>query len=453
MMMMQQLIPAAIALIERTMQMWPASTIISASHTTWTYFTSTQAATVGSNILFLVPVAVVLIGLVGLFVTARGVLLVGCFAFAFAAMADWVYSWGYLYYHLLGFSSVLVSLAAFHVYMVGGDITSEIIWLYRTLDYIGFDGGMHQYYSTRLENRQRERRARRYREMPVPPTPSPEEVAERAAKFRRLQDRCERARILAFPAAVEGEGAQNNNAAVVLARPPVNANSIAEPDFEPENIEGRNAAQRDLDMRSARYLLQWLARETQESEGFVVPVKWSQSKRTGEIECYNGYAQAVSVGFLFLFFVYICFETSILIVIKNRPTPEDFFVNSDTLVIGSVSVMQPDEIQPALQLIQTALDYVKFYDTSAFRTVEREIGNLRSHSQFRRAVAVNCEFKRYPPEFRNDSSLNFDVDNPRWVEDQSGKKNKFVEKDRELINLLTVSGMSEWPCSSTCLHF
>lgn len=328
--MMEQLIPAATALVERIMEMWPAPAVISASHTTWTYFTSTQAAVAGFNFLFLVPIAVVLIGLVGLFVTGRGVLLAACFAFAFAAIADWTYSWGYLYYHLLGFSSVSVSLAALHVYMVGGDITSEIVWLYRVLDYIGFDGGMHQYSSTRLENRQRQRRARRYQQIPVPPALLPEEVAERAAQFRRLQDRCERARILAFPlapapapapapgpgpapdpapaaaaaAAVEGEGAQNNNAAVVLARAPVNANAIAEPDFEPENIEGRNARQLDLDMRSARYLLQWLAREIQESEGFVVPVKWSQSKRTGEIECYNGYAQAVSVGF-FPSFVYL----------------------------------------------------------------------------------------------------------------------------------------------------
>lgn len=116
--------------------------------------------------------------------------------------------------------------------------------------------------------------------------------------------------------------------------------------------------------------------------------------------------------------------------------------------------MQPTEIQPALQLIQTALDYVKFYDTSAFQAVGQEIGNLPSHSQFRRAVAVNCEFKRYPPEFRKDSSLNFDVDNPHWVEGQSRRRSKFVEKDRELISLLTISGMSEWSdCFSTCLPF
>lgn len=99
--------------------------------------------------------------------------------------------------------------------------------------------------------------------------------------------------------------------------------------------------------------------------------------------------------------------------------------------------MQPAEIQPALHLINTALDYIKFYDTSAFEVVET--GNLQSHSEFRRAVSVKCEFKRYPAEFKRDSTLNLDVDDPNWVEDP--RKNKYVEKDRELVSLLTVSGM------------
>lgn len=139
--------------------------------------------------------------------------------------------------------------------------------------------------------------------------------------------------------------------------------------------------------------------------------------------------------------MYICFK--ILTETKNRPVPQDFFASSDALVIGSVSVLQPTEIRSALRLINTALDYIRFYDTTAFDIGGRE--NLQSHSQFRRAVAVNCEFKRYPAEFRHDSAMNFDVDNPHW-NNQEGpgkhqKHKKYVEKDRELVSLLTVSGM------------
>lgn len=125
------------------------------------------------------------------------------------------------------------------------------------------------------------------------------------------------------------------------------------------------------------------------------------------------------------------------------------------MIIGSVSVLQPTEIQPALQIINTALDYIKFYDTSAFEVDGQE--NLQSHSQFRRAVAVKCEFKRYPAEFRHDSALNLDVDNPHWVEGESRpgrakRENNFVGRDRELVSLLTVSGMFDWlDCSNTRL--
>lgn len=109
-----------------------------------------------------------------------------------------------------------------------------------------------------------------------------------------------------------------------------------------------------------------------------------------------------------------------------------------------------------MYLIDTALDYIKFYDTTKF-----EIGgieNLRTHSQFRRTVAVKCEFKRFPAEFRHDSERNLDVDNWNGVDDRelegeterlSNKKAKkgrrrpeniYVEKDRELVSLLTISG-------------
>lgn len=154
---------------------------------------------------------------------------------------------------------------------------------------------------------------------------------------------------------------------------------------------------------------------------------------------------------------------------KNRPVEKEFFANSDDLIIGSVSVTTPVEIQPAMLLINTALDYVKFYDSSKFENEGQE--TLKSHTQFRRAVAVKCEFKRYPAEYRHDSQQRLDVDNPNWVDDREHEeepgrleegmaengnersKGVYVQRDRELVSLLTVSGMfvirlSECSCGS-----
>lgn len=285
--------------LKTAMGVWPYTT--SAFHTIYAYFTSAQAITAGLNILVLVPIVIALIGCIRLFATGRGVLLTSCYYFTFAGV-DWFYSWGLLYYHLLGLSFTVVLLAALHVYIIEGEIGSEILWLYRALDYIGIDGGLHQYSSSRLQDKQRIRRARRYQQRPVPPAPSPAEIEAQAARFRQLQDRCERARILAYPlrpvvpARADAVGLENAvEPGEVLAIAPVNANSLAEPGYGPENTEGRTAQQIDLDKRSGRYLLQWLAREIQESEGFVVPVRWSQCKKTGEITCDNGYTQGVSI--------------------------------------------------------------------------------------------------------------------------------------------------------------
>lgn len=279
------------------MEMWPK--ITSAFQPIWAYLTSTQIITAGFNLMILVPIAVILIGCMRLFATGRGVLLISCLVFATAGMVDWFHSLGSLYYYLLGFSFTLVLLAAFHVYMVEGDINSEILWLYQGIGYIGSDSGLHRYSSNRLRIRQRINRERRYQQRPIPPTPSAAEVEEKAARLRQLQGRCERSRILAHPLRLIGPGGEAGITVPVeaLARTPVNANSFAEPEYEPENIERHTIRQVDLGKRSGRYLLQWLAREIQESEGFIVPVRWSQCKRTGEITCYNGYAQVVSVNF------------------------------------------------------------------------------------------------------------------------------------------------------------
>lgn len=113
-------------------------------------------------------------------------------------------------------------------------------------------------------------------------------------------------------------------------------------------------------------------------------------------------------------------------------------------MIGSVSVLRPDDIRPALRLINTALDYIEFYKTTGF--VSSSGSRLASHRQFRRAVAVKCEFKRYPAEFERGSARTLDVDDLNWKEtpglnESPGVQSKYVEKDRELVSLLTVSGM------------
>lgn len=297
---MEQLIMAAIKpfpSVESVMEMWPK--ITSAFQPIRAYLTSTQVITAGFNLMILIPIAAILIGFMRLFTTGRRVLLTSCLVFAIAGVVDWFHSWGSLSYYLLGFSFTLVLLVTFHVYMVEGDISSEILWLYQGIGYIGFDSGLHRYSSNRLRNRQRINRARRYQQRPVSPAPSAAEVEEKAARFRQLQSRCERSRILAHPLRLIGrEGEANIILPVeVLTRAPVNANGLTESEYEPENTERHTPRQIDLGKRSGRYLLQWLAREIQESEGFIVPVRWSQCKKTGEITCYNGYNQVVSVKF------------------------------------------------------------------------------------------------------------------------------------------------------------
>lgn len=110
------------------------------------------------------------------------------------------------------------------------------------------------------------------------------------------------------------------------------------------------------------------------------------------------------------------------------------------MIIGSVSVTAPSQIEPALSLIETALDHIRFYDINNFPGHEDERLHP-SHTQFRRAVAVSCEMKQYAPEYVRGKVGILNIDDPKWSNDQGEVNVEYVEKDRELVSLLTVSGM------------
>lgn len=258
----------------------------------WRWITSIQTITTTRDLLGLVMAAVGLFVSLGVFEAGRKILLALGLFFAVTATVDWANSPSNFHYQVLGFGYTIVLLAALHTFIVEGDISFEIRLVFRALEIIGWDGGLSQYTSDRLEQRQRTRRRMKYERRAVA-TQSPEEAEEQAARFKRLVDRCEKARILAYPLDEEGEPEREEGPGTtneIIAE----TNTLQEADYLPENTATNTFRDSDLDMRSARYLLQWLAREIHESEGFVVPVKWSQHKKTGKIDCYNGYNHMVS---------------------------------------------------------------------------------------------------------------------------------------------------------------
>lgn len=134
--------------------------------------------------------------------------------------------------------------------------------------------------------------------------------------------------------------------------------------------------------------------------------------------------------------VLICFR-GVLTPVQNVPV--DYFSNPDDLIIGSVSVTEPSQIEPALSLVETALDHIRFYDINF---PGREDERLHpTHTQFRRAVAVSCEMRQYAPEYVKGNVGILDVDDPKWSNAREEVNVEYVEKDRELVSLLTVSGM------------
>lgn len=130
----------------------------------------------------------------------------------------------------------------------------------------------------------------------------------------------------------------------------------------------------------------------------------------------------------------------VLTPVQNVPV--DYFSNPDDLIIGSVSVTEPSQIAPALSLIETALDHIRFYDINNFPGHKDERLHP-THTQFRRAVAVSCKMKQYAPEYVKGKIGILDVDDidPKWSNAREEVNVKYVEKDRELVSLLTVSGM------------
>lgn len=275
-------------------------------HSVWRFMGSVQLVTAAIHILILAAISAGLILSLGFFPTSRPVVQVLCMLFGIAAATNYIFSWGNLYYDLMCFGFCMALLGTLQTYLIQGDQSSEVWLIYRIFDFIGWDGGLYKYSSSILESRQRRRRNKKY-EQRIVYAQTPEEVAEEAAQFKRLTERCEKARILAYHLypVVEAPGRNPENArrantagqiaTVVSASGRKNTttpNSFLEPDYEPEP-RADTFRDSDLNKRSARGLLQWLAREINESEGFVVPVKWTQDKKTGKIECHNGYNHMV----------------------------------------------------------------------------------------------------------------------------------------------------------------
>lgn len=55
-----------------------------------------------------------------------------------------------------------------------------------------------------------------------------------------------------------------------------------------------------------------------------------------------------------------------------------------------VSVERPENIAPAVSLIRSTLRRISFYDKYPAREISR--------NQFKNSVAIDCEFRQYPPE-------------------------------------------------------
>lgn len=117
--------------------------------------------------------------------------------------------------------------------------------------------------SSRLKAQQRANRRAKYQRQNEAVGEGTEE--RDAQFFARLDARCDRA------SAWEFEG----------------------PPYRPgETVEGVSR-EIDFNKRCGREIFRWLVREIKESEGFVVPVKWSKDKKTGGINCHNGYTNKV----------------------------------------------------------------------------------------------------------------------------------------------------------------
>jgi hypothetical protein len=115
--------------------------------------------------------------------------------------------------------------------------------------------------------------------------------------------------------------------------------------------------------------------------------------------------------------------------------------NHEDLVIGSVSVLETGGVEPALALVNIAIRKLKFHSTNYMKGHE-----LWSRQRYRGAVAIHCEYTQFPPEFRRSAFKRLDVDVGKWQDEvvqnmiTGQMESAFVEKDRELINLLTITG-------------
>ncbi|KAG0131905.1 hypothetical protein HOY82DRAFT_539114 [Tuber indicum] len=259
------------------------------------------------------------------------------------------------------------------------------LWFWRTRG-DEFDWRLQHRLAQVLEERQIRRREEKYRDIPMTPLLTDEEFLDVAT-------------------VVDGIRYRKNTA--------IQAQLDSYREYSLENAAFPTIPILDRYYRAGWDTSIYMLREFDSNYQFCRPVRWHTDIRTGVIDCFNGY--------------------------KTRASG-DLMANHQDLVVGSISVMRPVDIRPALKLIKGAFNHLRFYSTTYMR------GGLHIQRQkWREGIAIHVEYLRFPPEFERGTvrKLDVDVEGRDERETQStgdGKQSVYVQRDRELINILTVTG-------------
>ncbi|KAI5803825.1 hypothetical protein EDC01DRAFT_762812 [Geopyxis carbonaria] len=105
--------------------------------------------------------------------------------------------------------------------------------------------------------------------------------------------------------------------------------------------------------------------------------------------------------------------------------------------VNALAVTEPQQIRPAVVWIKEMISRVTCYQTEFLRTT----GDGTTHSQFRISVSIKCELKKFPPEFERGRKVQLDVDDPdgKWDPEDAEAEERYVQKDRHLVQILTVA--------------
>jgi len=258
------------------------------------------------------------------------------------------------------------------------------LWFWQTCG-DRFDWRLQYRLAQVLEERQIRRREQRYRDIPETPLLTAEEFIEVITVVDGIRIRKETA--LQAQLGSYREYSRENNEFPILSV-----------------LDGYYRAGWDTSI--------YMLREFDSNHRFCRPVRWHTDIRTGVIDCFNGY--------------------------KTRHSG-DLMANHQDLVVGSISVMRPADIRPALKLIKGAFNHLRFFSTTYMRS-----GLHAQRRKWREGVAIHVEYLRFPPEFERGTVRKLDVDVERDErETQStgdGRESVYVQRDRELINILTITG-------------